>query len=254
MNPLQYIVTFARAAGGAIIDGLIARPNFNDMANLSLTSPSNGSATFNGTSDYVAATTLNNYSTFSALSVSAWVYVEDFVGHRTAVSSWGPASSSDYAWLLFSGQFVDYQFSFLVSGTGTTYAVVNSGTNLTPNKWYYVTAVWEASTSMKIYIDGSLHATNTSSIPSSINNNGYQTLIGADGDPSGVNRFWDGNLANVAVWNRALTSDEINSIQWKRYDLLTSGESTGLVAWYALDDITGTSVPDSTGTYNATAY
>jgi hypothetical protein len=63
-----------------------------------------------------------------------------------------------------------------------------------------------------------------------------------------------GNLANVAVWNRALTSDEINSIQWKRYDLLTAGESTGLVAWYALDDITGTSVPDSTGTYNATAY
>jgi hypothetical protein len=53
---------------------------------------------------------------------------------------------------------------------------------------------------------------------------------------------------------RANTSDEINSIMWKRYDLLTAGESTGLVAWYALDDITGTSVPDSTGTYNATAY
>jgi hypothetical protein len=32
----------------------------------------------------------------------------------------------------------------------------------------------------------------------------------------------DGNLANVAIWNRALTSDEINSVMWKGYDSLTS--------------------------------
>lgn len=255
MNPYQYIVSFAKGVGGIIRDAsLILRPNFNDMANLSLTSPSNGSAVFNGSSDYISAATLNNYSGFTALSVSAWVYVSDFVAPRSQVSSWGPIGSSDYAWLLFSGQFIDYQFSFLISGNGSSYARVDNGTNLTQNRWYYVTAIWEAGTSMKIYIDGSLNATNTSSIPSAIHNNGYQTLIGADGDVSGIGRFHQGNLANVAVWNRALTSDEINSIMWKRYDLLTAGESTGLVAWYALDDITGTSVPDSTGTYNATAY
>jgi hypothetical protein len=54
MNPYHYIVSFAKGVGGIIRDAsLILRPNFNDMANLSLTSPSNGSAVFNGSSDYV---------------------------------------------------------------------------------------------------------------------------------------------------------------------------------------------------------
>jgi hypothetical protein len=67
--------------------------------------------------------------------------------------------------------------------------------------------------------------------------------------------YWDGNLANVAIWNRALTSDEINSVMWKGYDSLTASEQkVGLQAWYALDNITGTDVPDSTGNYNGTAY
>ena len=54
MNPYHYIVSFAKGVGGIIRDAsLILRPNFNDMANLSLTSPSNGSAVFNGSSNYV---------------------------------------------------------------------------------------------------------------------------------------------------------------------------------------------------------
>jgi hypothetical protein len=47
----------------------------------------------------------------------------------------------------------------------------------------------------------------------------------------------DGNLANVAIWNRALTSDEINSVMWKPVQALTATESNGLQAWYSLDDI-----------------
>ena len=48
----------------------------------------------------------------------------------------------------------------------------------------------------------------------------------------------DGNLANVAIWNRALSSDEINSVMWKSYEALSGAESNGLQAWYSLDDIT----------------
>ena len=67
--------------------------------------------------------------------------------------------------------------------------------------------------------------------------------------------YFDGNLANVAIWNRALSSDEINSVMWKSYDGLTPSETSGLQAWYSLDDISGSSVPDSSGNgNNGTAY
>ena len=34
---------------------------------------------------------------------------------------------------------------------------------------------------------------------------------------------------------------------WKSYATLDAGEKDGLQAWYALDDINGTNVPDSSG-------
>ena len=238
MNPLQYIVTFARAAGGAIIDGLIARPNFNDMANLSLTSPSNGSATFNGTSDYIQVnpTFTNIIGTGKSGSVCGWVYL----GVTNATQVWfehrADALNRLVLWFNQSGSTLNF---YPNSGAATPFAA-------TSNRWYFVSATWNGTTA-SWYVDGSLISTNAYT-PF----NTSETYIGIQTPVFG--QYWMGNLANVAVWNRALTSDEINSIQWKRYDLLTSGESTGLVAWYALDDITGTSVPDSTGTYNATAY
>ena len=51
------------------------------------------------------------------------------------------------------------------------------------------------------------------------------------------NFYMNGNLANVAIWNRALSSDEINAVMWKGYQSLTDNEKSGLQAWYSLDDV-----------------
>lgn len=77
-------------------------------------------------------------------------------------------------------------------------------------------------------------------MPSSIYGTNFPTIIGADFDGSGetVTRTFNCNLANVAIWNRALSSDEINSVMWKSYEGLSGTESNGLQAWYSLDDIT----------------
>ncbi len=62
-----------------------------------------------------------------------------------------------------------------------------------------------------------------------------------------------GNLSNVAFWSRALSASEIRSVINKSYDELNASETKGLVSWYALDDISGSTVPDSHGNYNGTA-
>jgi hypothetical protein len=100
-------------------------------------------------------------------------------------------------------------------------------------------------TTQKLYIDGSLDQTATTSQTISTTTN---ARIGSQ--IATPDFFFNGNLANVAIWNRALTSDEINSVMWKDYNALSATEKSGLQAWYALDDIDGTSVPDSSGNGN----
>ena len=240
-------------SGGAIVDGLVLRPNFNDMANLSLTSPSNGSAVFNGSSDYVNAGNVLNQGTGNA-TYAFWAYVEaDSAGPCAIAKSIGGALLPNYGFL--AGVFVSgsvYYFTADVNGNGNGFYTPHAGLN----RWQYIAIVIDKTqTNAQIYVNGSAggitRAGSTDLNEISNVTNSLDFVIGAESD---LSNKYAGNLANVAVWNRALTSDEINSIMWKRYDLLTAGESTGLVAWYALDDITGTSVPDSTGNYNATAY
>jgi hypothetical protein len=82
---------------------------------------------------------------------------------------------------------------------------------------------------MKMYLDGSLNVSSSTSqtISTSIN-----TFLGRESYQS-TNHF-GGNLANVAIWNRALSSDEINSVMWKTYEQVSTTESNGLQAWYKL--------------------
>jgi len=203
-----------------------------------ITHPAQGSAEFDGASDYIEVNTLNDYSGYTGLTISTWMYSGDLTDNKTIASNWGAVANSDYGWLIFTGQFVDYRVSWLVSANGTTYNRLDNSTNLNENQWYYITCVWESG-SAKIYIDGSLDGSDTSGVPTSIYATNYPTLIGADGDGSGgaIIREFDGNLANVAIWNRALSSDEINSVMWKGYNSLTDNEKSGLQAWYSLDDV-----------------
>jgi len=121
-------------------------------------------------------------------------------------------------------------------------------TNSYAEEWVYIVGTYD-STTQKLYINGSLDQ--SGAISKTINVT-TDARIGAKNYIDDPTNF-DGNLANVAIWNRALNSDEINSIMWKSYSELDVVQKNGLQAWYALDDITGTTVPDSTGTNNGTA-
>jgi hypothetical protein len=212
---------------------------FNKFTTAGISHPAQGSAEFNGTSDYIETNGLNDYSGYTGLTISAWMYSGDLTDNKTIASNWGDNANLNFGWLIFTGQFVDYRVSWLVSATGTTYNQLDSGTNLNENQWYYITCVWEPGVA-KIYIDGSLDGSDSTGVPSSIYGTDFPTIIGADFDGPGETSFrtFTGNLANVAIWNRALSSDEINSVMWKSYEALSGTESNGLQAWYSLDDIT----------------
>jgi len=205
----------------------------NVFGSNALTFPANGSAVFNGASDYIQ---LNDPFSYTNHTVAAWVYVNDDATNKSIFDN-RDANDDGILLILLTTENVRYA----VNSSDTTY------TTSIADEWVYVVATYDGTT-QRLYIDGSQATSTTTS--QTIN-----TTTGAKiGSRSYANAdYMNGNLANVAIWNRALHPDEINAIMWKSYEDLNAVDKNGLQAWYALDNITGTTVPDSTGTNNGTA-
>ena len=199
----------------------------------SLDFPALGSAEFNGTSDYVQLPTPFSHTNHT---IAAWVYNNQATPNTHIFDA--RDGGTDGIRLKNQGGAIEYLLNGFYTITSSTYV----------GDWFYLVATYNGTTA-KIYIDGSEEQSTATSQTISTTTDACIGVRNFQQDTA----FWNGNLANVAIWNRALNSDEINSIMWKSYSELDAVQKNGLQAWYALDDITGTTVPDSTGTNNGTA-
>ena len=201
---------------------------FNKFTTAGISHPAQGSAEFDGSSDFIQLDTPFSYTNHT---IAAWVYSE----------------SADST--IFDNRDVNDDGIRLLHGpSGSMFYQLNASDlsiAFSTNGWYFVTATYDGTT-QKLYIDGSQVGSATTSQTVSTTTDACIGVRNFQQDTA----FWDGNLANVAIWNRALSSDEINSVMWKSADSLTDSEKNGLQAWYRLDDISGTSVPDSSGNGN----
>ena len=232
--------------GGSLLtyvkDGLVMANRF--LTPPKITHPAQGSAEFNGTSDYIQVKDDGKGSAFDTqeFTIGAWFYL-DRLGVENVVWSYDFTSHtnpyySQHLRISSSGYII-----FSWNNNGSSFEQISSPSAVSPSRWYYVSASF-VNGSQKLYLDGSLIV--SSSANATITYYNQEVWIGR----SNFGGYVDGNLANVAIWNRALSSDEINSVMWKSYEALSGAESNGLQAWYSLDDISGTSVPDSSGNGN----
>ncbi|WP_346855974.1 LamG domain-containing protein [uncultured Draconibacterium sp.] len=102
-----------------------------------------------------------------------------------------------------------------------SYATISSA-------WHHIVLKWERpNLILKLYIDGSLYYSGTSGDPiiSTYANIGNEYNNGAS-------RYFQGGLDQVAIWNRALTSEEI-------LQLYNSGNGLPYSEWNILTDTTG---------------
>ena len=203
---------------------------FNKFTTAGISHPAQGSAEFNGSSDYIQ---LNTPFSYTNHTIAAWVYVNDTGSNKVVFDS---RDASDDGILLNVNS--DEEIRYSVNANDVDSTTINA------NEWVYVTGTYDGTT-QRLYIDGSQ---NNSATTSQTINTTTDARIGRFSYSSAFP--FNGNLANVAIWNRALSSDEINSVMWKGYQSLTDNEKSGLQAWYSLDDISGTSVPDSSGNGN----
>jgi len=219
--------------GGSLLtyvkDGLVMANRF--LTPPKLTFPAQGSAVFNGTSDYIdmgKKHIANDLGITNAFTFGAWVYVENNTDYKNILSMWRGGTSR----IFWFGVDNDENIHFNVSLTGgDTYANVHS---VSKNQWHYLIFRYNGS-ALNLFANGS-QVYNVAASGNVDNKDGGEArenlLIGAEAN--GPTSYWLGNLANVAIWNRALSSDEINSVMWKTYEQVSTTESNGLQAWYKL--------------------
>lgn len=213
------------------------------FTNSALEFPALGSAEFSGIGPgNDVSTPIPAFTGTDSFTYCAWVYAEVLSTSRGIIMS-----TENTSWGLQGLTIGSSSNIYFYAGTGasaTTLSVSAVGT-MPANTWVFVSGTHTQSQNT-LYLNGSIASQGAAS-----------ALVTTAGNDYTIGRYasnrWSGNLANVAIWNRALHSDEINAIMWKSYGDLNAVDKNGLQAWYALDNITGTTVPDSTGANNGTA-
>jgi len=109
--------------------------------------------------------------------------------------------------------------------------------------WHFVAATYDG-TAMKLYIDNQL----MKSSDQTGNLNSRLTEIHMGNQSS--YRFLDGLMDEVAIYNRAITVDEINTM----YTTIPNPDTgdANMVSWWPMNEFGGTAVPDAQGNNNGT--
>lgn len=120
-------------------------------------------------------------------------------------------------------------------------------TTLAASRWYHFAWVYNAADhTSKVYLDGTLLNTIThAEIGTRTIENGNDLLVGC-----GLNNaaspakfaFWPGQLDELRIWKRALTTDQVNTDKGS-----TSPDPSNLVAAYDFESLSGDKVPDISG-------
>ena len=199
-----------------------------------LSFPANASAEFNGTSDYIQTPNLDSVlGTFSC-----WLYTPTEITSSSDGKTIIDFDKDNSENVIVLGSFSSAMSGEVISigGFNGSYWRSYTTSNI-PAGWHYLTITYPSANTYQIYLDGS--ALNTLKAGTShIQIVTQETIIGGRMDDGNTfTNGFNGNLANVAIWNRALSSDEINSVMFKSIDGLTPSELSGLQAWYSLDDV-----------------
>ncbi|WIM97336.1 LamG domain-containing protein [Actinoplanes oblitus] len=186
--------------------------------------PGTQAATFNGSSSY--ATSPYHLNTSDSFTVSAWARLTAKGADRTIVTQDASGYSSLYLQYQASSDRWIAQMPSATSGS-VTWSTAKSTKAPVLGKWTHVAAVFnDHLKTLTLYINGVAQST-VSNVNSFYDPNGA-TWIGRSGTT-----WFQGDLADVAMWDRPVTAGEIG-------ELAAPTE----VAYWALDETTGTVTVD----------
>ncbi len=215
-------------------DGTLYSPNWTD-------GKVDGALSFDGNSHVAIPDSPSLKSPTTALSIEAWVNLHDTSFEHIVAKQ-------------YEGVGLPYQYQYdsyvMWAGGGYLWFSVCDGndqprvsTQIDTNVWHHVVGVWDGSTStMQLYIDGQLQASDTFPGFNNIVYDDSPCLIGADDNSSvGIlDGFLNGIVDEVAIYSQALSAEEIeqhynNGLEGREYyyvALLEGKANFGFVSKY----------------------
>lgn len=177
-----------------------------------------GSAySFDGVNDRIEITANNTINRLQNVSVGFWINVNSLPQSTVtnkiagAITKWYGSGNCNSNTDHF-GTWISSDSTFL-GGTrlySQTSDMTSSNSIITPNTWYHVVFIHDSAVGGKLFVNKTL----VSEIPISgalceTTNNLY---FGCDNGLGVLNRFLNGSLDDIAIWNRALTQQEITQL------------------------------------------
>jgi len=195
----------------------------------------NYSMNFDGSNDYVDIGTglKSTFDGATAFTISAWFKYD------TANPNYSTIIQQEYT---VAGD--NYLATVRLSNTSTPQisnrnVTLTDTTALNSGQWYHIVSVFDGSSqTLTMYIDGTQVAQNTSAGSSMLTSaSGSKCIIGANANND---RFLDGSIDEVGIWDTALTSTQVSEI-YNATDTnltkdLTTVSGSNLIYWNRMGD------------------
>jgi hypothetical protein len=176
-------------------------------------SDNGGAIVFDGVDDYVDTLTLSSGSAISSYTFSVWLNPSTTAFNALQRGNDGAGNG----WSLLAGVDTQYRVGIVTTIPSTVGYVTTSSFAATLNSWANVTGVWNAGSSLSLYVNGNL--ANSISIPgTTLRSSTLGWVLGR----ITTSLYSAGKISNTQVYNRVLSSSEIlqnYNAQKSRYGL-----------------------------------
>ena len=171
-----------------------------------------GTWVFDGADDYIDCGDITAFDNATELTLNGWIKISSPFVNDTIMAKWLHGSQACITIQLDTSDIEELKV-FVASGLadgGSNYTITTDS-SLVVDTWYLVSVVYDGSEAaadrIKIYVNGTLKSTSVSgTIATSLTS---ATSTFELGRLVGIGRYWDGNIANGQLYNKALTAAEV---------------------------------------------
>ena len=202
---------------------------------------------FDGTDDWISFGDI--LGTYTSFTIEAWLYLE--TGASRPILSLGYFDNPEaYATNTVFNLSVQATGDLLLNweyGSGSAESADDDDYAMSNDTWYHVCATRNnADDKVRFYKNGALVETSGATTdPAGGTSSSVNLRIGTNQNPSSPTWF-NGKMAHVRIWNIARTDEQIAHY----YNRIVDSSASGLVAYWKLDEGSGTSVADSSSNSN----
>lgn len=207
-----------------------------------------------GSNDYIdlGTATALNFTNTNSFSIETWVKLPNSASAQLQLVSKFDGGATQIGWGL---QCTNGVPSFYMGAGSTDLATIQGGTtDLRDDQWHHIAVTYNGSnnflTGVQIYIDGILQNNSSTGTVTSISGSPVTAGNAALGAfiNSGPAEFMTGELDEVRIWDVALTANQIR----ENMHLTLNGCNAGLVAYYQMNDGTGSNTLNDYSSNNYT--